>query len=77
MMSSIQKLVEEARDLPQDQKLSLANRVLELAEPVATDDVEDQWDSELRARIRAYDAGRSQTRPAGEVFRDLDSKLPS
>jgi hypothetical protein len=76
-MSSIEKLVDEARNLPQDQKLTLANRVLELTETAITDDVEDEWDSELRARIQAYDAGRSQTRSAGEVFKDLDSKLSS
>lgn len=76
-MSSIQKLVEEARNLPDDQKLTLANRVLELAEHAMTDDVEDEWDSELRARIQAYDEGRSQTKSAGEVFQNLDSKLSS
>jgi hypothetical protein len=76
-MSSIEKLVDEARNLPQDQKLTLANRVLELTETAITEDVEDEWDSELRARIQAYDAGRSQTRSAGEVIRDLDSKLSS
>jgi hypothetical protein len=77
MMSSIDKLVDEARNLPQDQKLTLAKRVLELTETAITDDVEDEWDSELRARIQAYDAGRSRTRSAGEVFKDLDSKLSS
>ena len=76
-MRSIQKLVEEARGLPQDQKLTLANRVLELAEPTIGDDVEAEWDSELRARVQAYDAGRSQTRSAAAVFQDLDSKLSS
>ena len=76
-MSGIQKLVEAARSLPDDQKLTLANRLLELAEQAMTDDGEDEWDSELRARIQAYDAGRSQTRSAGAVFQDLDSKLSS
>ena len=76
-MSSIQKLVEEARNLPDDQKLTLANRVLELAEKAMADDVEDEWDSELRARIQAYDEGRSQTKSARAVFQDLDSKLSS
>ena len=76
-MSSIQKLVEEARNLPDDQKLTLANRVLELAEQATTDDVEDEWDSELRARIQAYEEGRSQTKSAGEVLQNLDSKLSS
>ena len=76
-MCSIEELVEEARDLPQDEKLTLANRVLELAEPAIADDVKEAWDSELRARIQAYDAGRSQTKSAAAVFRDLDAKLPS
>ena len=76
-MSSIQKLVDEARRLPHDQQLALANRVLELSEAGVADDAENVWDSELRARIQAYDAGRSQTRSAGKVFKDLDSKLSS
>ena len=76
-MSSIQKLVEEASRLPHDQQLTLANRVLELSEAGNSDDAEDAWDSELRARIQAYDAGRSPTRSAGDVFERLDSKLGS
>jgi putative addiction module component (TIGR02574 family) len=74
-MSSIEKLVEEASRLPHDQQLTLANRVLELSEADVADDVEDAWDSELRARIQAYDAGRSRTRSAEDVFQRLDSKL--
>jgi hypothetical protein len=76
-MGSIEKLVDEARNLPHDQKLTLANRVLELTETTIADEVEDEWDSELRAGIQAYDAGHSQTRPAGEVLKDRDSKLSS
>ena len=65
----------EDRELSGVQKL--ANRVLELAETGVADEVEDEWDAELRAGIRAYDAGQSRTRSAGQVFRDLDSKLSS
>ena len=75
LMSSFQKLVDEARRLPHDQQLALANRVLELSEAGVADDAENAWDSELRARIQAYDAGRSLTRSAGDVFQRLDSKL--
>jgi len=74
-MSSIQKLVEEASRLPHDQQLTLANRVLELSEAGVTDDAEDTWDSELRARVQAYDVDRSRTRSARDVFERLDSKL--
>ena len=56
---------------------SSSSRVLELAETGVSDEVEDERDAELRAGIRAYEAGQSRTRSAGEVFRDLDSKLSS
>ena len=75
IVSTIDRLVEQAEALPEDEKLALANRVLALAEPVETDAVHKAWDMELRERIRSYDAGDSPTRTASEVFRDLDSKL--
>ena len=76
-MRRTQRLANEARDLPEDQRLALAKRVLELTEPPITTEVDDARDTELRARIRAYDEGKSRTRPAGEVYRDVDAKLPS
>lgn len=75
VVSSIERLIQEAGDLPHDEKLALANRVLALAEPVETESVRNRWDIEIRDRIRSYDDGNSSTRLAGEVFRDLDAKL--
>ena len=74
-VSTIDRLVEQAESLPDDEKLALANRVLALAEPVETDEVHKAWDMELRDRIRSYDEGNSPTRAASDVFRDLDSHL--
>ena len=71
----IDRIVEEAEELPEDEKLALANRVLALAEPIETEAVRAKWDLEIRDRIMSFDDGNSPTRAAGDVFRDLDSKL--
>lgn len=76
IVSTIDQLVEQARALAEDEKLALANRLLALAEPAETDEVQKAWDMELRDRIRSYDEGNSPSRAARDVFRDLDSKLP-
>ena len=76
-MSKIDQLLKEACELPGDQRLTLAHRGLALNEPVLTEDVEQAWDVEIRERIRRFDEGRGQSRPAGEVFADLDRRLGS
>jgi len=74
-VSTIDRIIEQAEALPEDEKLALANRVLASAEPVETDAVHKAWDIELRDRIRSYDEGNSPVRAASDVFRDLDYRL--
>ena len=74
-MSSIDQLYEEAARLPEDQKLTLAYRLLTSGEPPITDEIEQEWDVAIRDRIRRYDEGQTLTRSASEVFSDLDQKL--
>lgn len=74
-MSSIDRLYEEASQLPEDQKLTLANRILASSEPLATEEVEYEWDVVIRERIEQYDKGESVSRPANTVFSRLDQKL--
>jgi hypothetical protein len=74
-MSSIDQLYEEAAQLPEDQKLTLACRLLTSGEPPITEEIEQEWDVTIRERIRRYDEGKALTRSAGEVFSDLDQKL--
>ena len=76
-MSTVDRLVEEAGKLPDDEKLALANRVLELSEHDGGPEVERSWDTEIRRRIEAYDKGESSVRSAGDVFERVDSRLPS
>jgi len=74
-MSTVDQLYQEAARLPEDQKLTLANRILASSEPAVNDEAEQEWDVAIRDRIRRYDEGAARTRQAGDVFMDLDRKL--
>ncbi len=74
-MNSINQILQEAIRLPEDQRLTLVNRLLTFSEPHASDDVRCAWDEEIRNRIARYDQGETRSRPASEVFSDLDRRL--
>ena len=74
-MSSVERIFEEAVQLPEDQRLSLAYRLLVFNEPPVTEKVEQEWDSVIRERIRRYDEGEARSRPAADVFSALDRRL--
>lgn len=74
-MISIDRILQEAISLPEDQRLTLANRILSLGKPRISGDVSNAWDLEIRDRIACYDRGETGSRPAGDVFADLDRRL--
>lgn len=76
-MKTTAEFLQEAKQLPNDQRLTLVARLLAVSEPKATDEVEHVWDDTIRQRIERYDQGLSASRPAGEVLADLDQKLAS
>jgi hypothetical protein len=74
-MSTVDQIFKEAEQLPEDQKLTLANRILASREPAATEETKREWDLAIRERIKRYDDGKARSRPAGDVFSDLDQKI--
>lgn len=74
-MGKVDQLFQEAARLPDDQKFTLANRILASSEPQPTEEVEREWDVSIRDRIQRYDQGAARCRPAGDVFSELDRKL--
>ena len=58
MPTALEKVTKDAMDLPPRQKLALAEFLIESAEAETDPEAEAAWDSELRDRIRAIDAGR-------------------
>ncbi len=74
-MNSMNQILQEAIHLPEDQRLTLAHRLLMASEPHISEDVKNAWDAEIRTRIERYDRGESHSRTASEVFKDLDYRL--
>ena len=74
-MNSINQILQDAILLPEDQRLTLANRILMLNEPNASEDVSSAWDTTIKDRIARYDRGEINSRSACEVFADLDRRL--
>ena len=74
-MITVNKILQEAKNLPDDQRLTLAHQLLMLGEPQFSQNIENSWDSEIRDRIARYDRGEIQTRSAEDVLADIDRKL--
>ena len=74
-MKSLEAIASEALLLPKDQRFTLALRILSSVEPQAEAGAEAAWDTEIRERIRRYDAGLSASIAGREVVAGLDKKL--
>jgi hypothetical protein len=74
-MKTIEEILQEAARLPPNQRLGLAPRLLILSEPSPSPEVDEAWDSVIRKRIMGYDQGQTQSKPASEVFSELDDQL--
>jgi hypothetical protein len=68
METSIRKLLEEVIQLPEDQRLIFANRVLAVNDSANKAEVKSAWDSEICARIAKYDSGELSSRSLSDVF---------
>jgi putative addiction module component (TIGR02574 family) len=75
MAELVETLAEEAMQLPPDQRLTLAHKILSSVEPASSPELEAVWDTEIRARIARYDGAETRGIPASEVFAELDRRL--
>ena len=75
MAITIDTVVSKAMQLPKDQRLTLAHRLLSSIESAVDLEVEVAWDSEIRERIHRYDIGQSTTIPATQIFKELDQRF--
>jgi hypothetical protein len=74
-MSSLNQILQEASHLPEDQRLTLVHRLLIIGEAPPSENIKHLWDVEIQDRITRYDRGEIRSRPAGEVFSELDRRL--
>jgi putative addiction module component (TIGR02574 family) len=75
MNGSVETIIAEAVQLPPDQRLTVAHRILSSVEPERSAETDEAWDREIRDRIAGYDAGGVRSIPATEVFAELDRRL--
>ena len=74
-MSTIAELEREVMQLPEDQRVALVHRVLEVSESSNEVDIQGAWNDEIARRIDRLDKGLAERIPASEVFRELDQRL--
>jgi putative addiction module component (TIGR02574 family) len=77
MPVSLEEVTKVAMDLPPQQKLALAELLLQTAELAADTDGEIAWEAELSDRIREIDAGRETGVSYEEVMRSAEARLRS
>ena len=75
MIYTLEDLAQGAIELPPDQRFTLAQRILASVEPSGEPSIDAAWATEIRERIRKYDAGEIKGIPASEVFAEIDRHL--
>jgi len=74
-MSTITELERKVMQLPEDQRVALVHRVLEVSESSKESEIQGLWNDEITRRIDRLDKGLTQRIPVSEVFRELDQRL--
>jgi len=75
MIQTVEGLAQGAIELPPDQRLTLAQRILASVEPTSDPKIDAAWVIEIRERIRRYDLGETCSVPGSEVFAGIDRLL--
>ena len=68
-------IIAEAIQVPPDQRLTLAHRILSSVEPEGSPENDAAWDEESRERNARYEAGGVRSIPASEVFAESARRL--
>ena len=78
-MKAISELAKDALALPSNQRITLAQILLELSEDDQefSPQVEAAWEDEICRRMKAVETGTATARSLEDVFADLDRRFPS
>ncbi|MFZ0337550.1 MAG: addiction module protein [Terracidiphilus sp.] len=75
MSPNAQRLLDEARQLPPDEREWLAEFLLIENESVSAAEVESAWDAEIKRRLDEIDSGAVEMIPGEEVLSRMDARL--
>jgi putative addiction module component (TIGR02574 family) len=76
MATSIEEIAKEAVELPRHQRLALIRLLLDLDLPGTSDEIEQAWDEEIRARVKAVDEGRANGVSYEELKSEMTGRFP-
>jgi len=76
MAISIEEITKEVVELPRHQRLALVRLLLDLDQPGTTDEIEQAWDEEIRARVKAVDEGRANGIPYEQIKNEMAGRFP-
>ena len=76
MAISIEEITKEVVELPRHQRLALVRLLLDLDQPGTTDEIEQAWDEEIRARVKAVDEGRASGIPYEQIKNEMAGRFP-
>ena len=75
MASVLEKVVQDALNLPKEERAFLADRLLSSLGGEVLSDVEAAWVAEAERRYAEYKEGNRQPTPASQVFDEADRML--
>jgi putative addiction module component (TIGR02574 family) len=76
MATSIEEITKEVVELPRHQRLALIRLLLDLDQPGTTDEIEQAWEEEIRARVKAVDEGRANGIPYEQIKNEMAGRFP-
>jgi putative addiction module component (TIGR02574 family) len=75
MSPNAQRLLDEARQLPPDEREWLAECLLIKDENVTAAEADSAWDAEIKRRLDEIDSGKVKMIPGEEVLARMDARL--
>jgi len=75
MKSVSTKLTDELLSLPCEDRIYLADRLLESLNAPTREDIEQAWAKEAERRIEEIESGKVDTIPGEQVFREIRERL--
>jgi len=75
MPKALQELAHDVLDLPRSQQFALAQFLLSLEDDANPAETDAAWDTEIRARLKAFDEGRVKAIPFEQIRQTMQMRF--
>ena len=77
MTQALQKIAHNVLELPRSQQFALVQFLLSFEDGADTAQADAAWDTEIRARLKAFDEGRVEAAPFEEIRQSMNLRFAS